>query len=123
MTHLICFLLAMLSLTAGAAVEADFTALVVGVHDGDTITVYDGVRPQIKVRLAEIDAPELRQPYGSAAKGALSAMVFQKKVKISPTGRDRNKRLIAHIASDGRGINAALVRAGAAWRFEKYSKS
>ena len=41
---------------------ADTTGLVVSVHDGDTLTVLVG-KQQIKVRLAEIDAPELRQPY------------------------------------------------------------
>ncbi len=34
-----------------------FTAKVVGVHDGDTITVYDG-REQTRIRLDGIDCPE-----------------------------------------------------------------
>ena len=37
---------------------------VVGVHDGDTLTVLTAGNVQIKVRLVEIDAPELKQPFG-----------------------------------------------------------
>ena len=36
---------------------------VVGVHDGDTITVLDTSRAQHKIRLAGIDAPELKQAF------------------------------------------------------------
>jgi len=44
------------------------TARVVGFHDGDTITALTDDMRQIKVRLHGIDAPELGQPFGQAAK-------------------------------------------------------
>lgn len=115
-------ILVWLELSAGAA-EPAFTARVMAVHDGDSITVYDGTRPQIKVRLAEIDAPELNQPYGAAARSALSAMVFQKTVRIIPAGRDRNQRLIAQVVCGKNPVNNEMVKAGAAWRYDLYSKS
>ena len=37
---------------------------VVGVSDGDTVTVLDAERHQHKVRLAGIDAPEKAQAFG-----------------------------------------------------------
>ena len=61
---------------------------VVSVSDGDTITVLVD-RQQIKVRLAEIDAPEKRQPFGSRAKQAMSELVFGKTVVEFPPFRGR----------------------------------
>ncbi len=49
-----------------------------GVHDGDTLTGITASNEQVKVRLDAIDAPEIKQPYGQAAKKALSDMVFGK---------------------------------------------
>ncbi|RYD24580.1 MAG: micrococcal nuclease [Verrucomicrobiaceae bacterium] len=95
-----------------------------GVHDGDTITVYAGEgQPQIKVRLAGIDAPELKQAYGNAAKVALSDMVFGKPVELRNTSRDRYGRTVAAVIVDGATeVNPAMVRAGMAWHYKAYSK-
>ena len=41
---------------------------VVGIHDGDSITVLSVEKKQIKIRLEGIDAPELKQAFGSRAK-------------------------------------------------------
>ena len=41
---------------------------VVGVSDGDTITVLDDAKTQQKIRFAGIDAPEKRQPFGERSK-------------------------------------------------------
>jgi len=57
---------AMLAAIPAAAAEP-ITGRVVSVHDGDTITVLTDGR-QVKVRLHGIDAPELGQAYGQAAK-------------------------------------------------------
>ena len=65
---------------APAAVQ-EFTGKVVGVTDGDTITVlHDGVGE--KIRLAGIDCPERGQAYGTRAKQFLSALVFRKTVRV-----------------------------------------
>ena len=95
---------------------------VVGVHDGDTLTVLTTGNVQIKVRLVEIDAPELKQPYGQQSKQTLSALVFGKDVEIRATGKDRYGRTLARVFVDGTDVNLAMVRSGMAWRFDKYSK-
>lgn len=68
------FLCAMLALIAPAHAEL-LTAHVTDVHDGDTLTARLADGQVVKVRLRWIDAPELKQPYGSAARTALAAMV------------------------------------------------
>ena len=95
---------------------------VVGVHDGDTITVLTAGNVQLKIMLVEIDAPEIKQPFGQQSKQALSALVFGKDVEIRATGKDRYGRTLARVFVDGADVNLAMVKAGMAWRFDKYSK-
>jgi len=95
---------------------------VVGVHDGDTLTALTAGNVHLKVRLVEIDAPELKQPFGQQSKQALAALVFGKGVEIRATGKDRYGRTLARVFVAGIDVNLAMVKAGMAWRFDKYSK-
>jgi len=95
---------------------------VVGVHDGDTITILDAGKRQIKVRLAEIDTPESRQPYGSRAKQELSRLVFGKTVTVKAQDTDRYGRTVGRVYADGLDVNAEMVRRGAAWVYRQYVK-
>lgn len=80
---------ASLALALSIPAWADFTGRVVGVADGDTVTVLDAGNMQHKVRLTGIDAPEKNQPYGSRSKQSLSDMVFNKTVTVESNKRDR----------------------------------
>ncbi len=95
---------------------------VVGVHDGDTLILLTPGNVQLKIRLVEIDAPEIQQPFGQQSKQALSALVFGKDVEIRATGKDRYGRPLARVFENGTDVNLAMVKAGMAWRFDKYSK-
>jgi endonuclease YncB( thermonuclease family) len=93
---------------------------VVGVQDGDTLTVLDQTNTQHTIRLASIDAPELGQPYGDRAKQALSRLVFGKMVEVEPETSDRYGRTVAVVTEEGTNVNRRLVREGAAWAYLKY---
>jgi endonuclease YncB( thermonuclease family) len=94
---------------------------VVGVADGDTITVFSDGRPQ-KTRLDGIDAPEMGQPFGDKARQFTARLVFGQDVTVHVMGRDRYGRTLGHvILADGRSLNHELVRAGYAWWFRRYS--
>lgn len=97
-----------------------FRAKVVGVGDGDTITVLDTTSQQHKIRLAEIDAPERGQPWGDRSRQALSALVFGKMVSVQQTDTDRYGRVVARVFGDGQDVNRAMVQDGHAWAYRQY---
>jgi endonuclease YncB( thermonuclease family) len=92
---------------------------VVGVSDGDTITVLRDKQPQ-KIRLYGIDCPEKRQPFGKKAKQFTSDMVFGKTVEVNRIDTDRYGRTVALVAADERLLNEELVKAGLAWVYDRY---
>lgn len=101
--------------------SAEYTGKVVSITDGDTLRVlYQG--GQLKVRLAEIDTPERRQPYGSKARQELATLCFQRDVQVVQQTRDRYGRIVARVYCDGVDANAEMVRRGAAWVYRKYAK-
>ncbi|MDS4026100.1 MAG: thermonuclease family protein [Candidatus Contendobacter sp.] len=93
---------------------------VVGVHDGDTLTLLVEGNRQIKVRLAGIDAPELSQPYGQKAKQALSALAFGQEARIDSAGPDKYGRTLGTVYVGSINVNAALISQGAAWVYRQY---
>ena len=67
---------------------ADINGKIVSVTDGGTIKVLDVSRAEHKVRLTGIDAPERRQPYGTASKDHLASMVAGKQVRVESSKSD-----------------------------------
>ena len=99
----------------------DFTGKVVGVADGDTITVMHQGRGE-RIRLHGIDAPERGQPFTNRAKQFVSDLCYHKEVRVETKGQDRYQRTIAEvILPDGRILNYEIVKAGLAWWFRRYA--
>ena len=97
--------------------------MVVGISDGDTLTARcDGIQEQVKVRLAEIDAPEKKQPFGMKSKQALSGTCFQRSAELRVVDRDRYGRTVARIKCNGVDANAEQIRLGMAWVYDRYVK-
>lgn len=117
-------------LASGAGAEA-LVGHVVGVTDGDTITVLDVNNNRYKIRLSGIDAPEKEQPYGTRAKQHLSELVFQKSVTVQWDKRDRYGRIVGKVMvqspdcpSCPRDLDTgqAQLSVGLAWWYQKYAK-
>lgn len=104
------------------AVATDtFTGKVVGVSDGDTISVMRGSRA-VKVHLHGIDCPEQGQPFGKRAERFTSEWAFRKEVKVQVQTTDRYGRIVGEvILPDGINLNQELVGAGLAWWSRKYA--
>ena len=113
-------LILLIFLSLGANGAGVLTGRVVGITDGDTITLRT-TTDTIKVWLTGIDAPEGGQPFGTKAKQALSKLVFGKSVTVDSSGEDRYGRTLGEIIVDGESVNVRLVRGGWAWWYEQYA--
>ena len=112
--------------TAGCAVSSPLgsgeSCEVGRVVDGDTV-VLDLFGLEVKVRLAEIDAPESRQEYGRESTALLESMVRGEEFEVVDLGRDRYGRMLAHLHGEEGCVNQRLIERGAAWHYEDYSDS
>jgi endonuclease YncB( thermonuclease family) len=109
---------ALLARTGGAS---NFDALVVQVIDGDSLIVLVD-RQKVRVRLQEIDAPELKQPFGTRSQQSLDALCRNKVARVIWTEKDRNGRTLGRVWCAGIDANAEQVRRGMAWVFDRYVK-
>jgi endonuclease YncB( thermonuclease family) len=93
---------------------------VVGVSDGDSVTVMDAQKTQHKIRLAGIDAPEKAQAYGQKAKASLSDLVYGQSVDVAWSKQDRYGRIVGMIKLAGVDINLEQIKRGMAWHYKTY---
>ena len=95
---------------------------VVGISDGDTITVLDNSSKEHKVRLMGIDAPEKSQAFGNEAKKTLSNYIYKKEVIVEYKKLDKYKRIVGKVTLDGQDICLQMIRDGMAWHYTEYAK-
>ena len=112
--------LCLLWATAAPVAADTMSGVVIVVIDGDTVLFKpdhygDASRAFLKIRLADIDAPEKDQPYGEAATRALTAWVLNQRVEVTTMATDAHGRTIARIRMGEMLVNAELVRRGLAW--------
>jgi len=112
---------ACLALAISLHVNADvISGRVVGVADGDTITVLDSTNTQHKIRLAGIDAPEKKQAFGTASKKSLSDLVHGKHVEVDWSKKDRYGRTVGKVIVNGMDANLEQIKLGMAWFYIEY---
>ncbi len=115
--------LAAIALLAGFACSATAATIegrVIGVSDGDTVTVLTAENRQFRIRLSGIDAPEKKQPFGARAKATLSRQVFGQPVTVEWSKTDRYGRIVGKIEVGGIDANLEQVREGSAWVYMQY---
>lgn len=136
MQRIVLAIVPVLFLALPVSCRADLEGRVVGISDGDTVTVLAAENIQYKVRLLGIDAPEKAQPFGARAKEALSGLVFGQSVTVEGNKRDRYGRTVGRLwvappDADCRGspacprsldANLAQVSAGMAWWYRQYAR-
>jgi endonuclease YncB( thermonuclease family) len=109
----------LLIFTAAASAET-LSGQVVGISDGDTFTLLTSDKTQVKIRVAEIDAPESGQPYGNKSKQALSDLIYGKDVSVTVQTTDRYGRTVGRPYVGDLDVSAEMVRIGAAWVYRQY---
>jgi endonuclease YncB( thermonuclease family) len=113
-------LLLLLVLVHGVFAET-ISGQVVGITDGDTLTILDTSKKRYKIRLADIDAPERGQAFYKRSRQSLADICFRKSAIINTNGKDRWGRYIAKVNCAGLDANGEQVRRGMAWTFKKYA--
>ena len=94
--------------------------LVVGVADGDTITVLDQQKNTYKIRLQGIDAPEKKQAFGEKSKQSLHDLVHSKQVRIEYDKEDKYGRIVGKVTVDDVDVCLQQLVLGMAWHYKKY---
>ncbi len=89
--------------------------LIVSVGDGDSLSARCGAEPVQRVRIAAIDAPELRQAYGAKARAHLARLCLRQRARVTAQGHDKYGRLLAQVSCRGRNAADEQVAAGLAW--------
>lgn len=113
-------LLSMFLAFAGHAESID--GRIVGITDGDTVTLLDPNKVQHKIRLAGIDAPEKHQDFGNRSKESLSELVYDKLVTVETEKKDRYGRAIGKILVQGQDASLVQVQRGLAWHYKAYER-
>ena len=90
------------------------------VIDGDTFNC-DWNGTNRSCRIANIDAPELKQHFGIQAYQKLANLVYGKIILVDSISTDRYKRLIVFVRLENRRLDQFLVRQGYAWFYSDYS--
>ena len=91
------------------------------VVDGDTIRA-EAKGKEIKIRLVEIDAPEMNQPFGAQSKNFLNRLLYKKDVTLISQGEDRYGRTLGEIYANGESANTLMIKSGFAWVYDRYVK-
>jgi micrococcal nuclease len=103
----------LLSCAAGAAAAETISGTVITVIDGDTMTVSDAGK-HFRVRLAGVDAPEAKQPYGIRSARSLAALCYRKAAKVEWKEKERGVHL-GQVTCEDKDAAAEQVRHGMAW--------
>jgi micrococcal nuclease len=113
---LFLFLIASFSLK----MNANDSARVVRVKDGDTYVFRKG-NTDFTVRLKNIDAPELKQPFGYLSFVYTSKLITGKMVSYDNTGKDLYGRVLADVWLNNQRLDSTLISNGWAWHYQQYS--
>lgn len=109
------------------ASAATYDAEVVGVTDGDTLsvlTLVGGDKAVMRVRLVGIDAPEKAQPFGAAAREQLSRLAFGRQASLRCVeDADRYGRSLCVVYVDGVDVGHRMIELGYAWHFKRYAST
>ena len=104
------------------SVETVVSGKVIKVADGDTITILNSEKKQIKIRLYGIDAPEKAQDYGKISKNYMSELVAGKTINVTVIDIDRYGRSVGRIKIDDKEVAEEMLKAGLAWVYTYYCK-
>lgn len=102
--------------------DSSWQCTVKSVHDGDSMRVQcPGSRGSVRLRMHQIDAPELEQAYGRQARAQLRSLCpTGTKAYIRVHGTDQYDRLLGDVRCGDKDVNREMVVSGAAWAYDRH---
>ena len=93
------------------------------VIDGDTVSG-NYLGKVIKIRLAEIDAPEMKQNFGTQSKRCLKIIINNsyRPITFKLKEKDRYQRSVGWLFSEDKNLNKEMVLKGCAWVYDRYAE-
>jgi micrococcal nuclease len=108
-----------IALASFSALCQAMPAQVISVTDGDTLTArIEGVAR--KVRIAAIDAPEIKQPFGVQSKQTLVNLCAGKSAEVTGDKLDKYNRVVASVSCNGTDAGTHMVKNGMAMVYDRY---
>lgn len=105
------------------ALDTELSGKVIGVTDGDTITLLIQKNPTT-IRLSKVDCPEKTQEYGTQVKEITSDLVFGKQITVRQPKLESYGRYIGDVyRADGLNVSEELVKRGWCWWYRKYAQN
>ncbi|QDI11618.1 Succinoglycan biosynthesis protein ExoI (plasmid) [Klebsiella electrica] len=119
--RLVKYIMLIAVIFSGSLCAAEIQGKVIRVLDGDTIEVLQDKKP-VRIRLANIDAPEKKQAFGRWSTNQLKGLVAAQPVTVAYTQTDRYGRIIGRVfTTNGTEASRFMVQSGAAWVYERYN--
>ena len=94
---------------------------IIGVADGDTLTLLDSSKQSHKIRLSGIDAPEKKQAFGQQSKLGLSNLAYGRQAIAECAKRDRYQRAVCVVTVAGKDVGLQQIHQGLAWWYRAYA--
>lgn len=117
---MIASLLACASLSQPVAAET-LVGRIIGVADGDTLTLLDAKKQTHKIRLSGVDAPEKKQAFGQQSKLSLSNLAYGRQAIAECPKRDRYQRAVCVVTVAGKDVGLQQIHLGLAWWYRAYA--
>ena len=95
---------------------------VTSVHDGDSMrALCPGMKDTVRIRIHQIDAPEIRQAYGIESRDTLRQLCKRgHTAKFTIVGKDDYGRLLSGVECQQKDVAGAMVESGDAWVYRQY---
>jgi endonuclease YncB( thermonuclease family) len=114
--------LAMAAALAAASAQAEQRhGTVIGIADGDTLTLLDDSQRAHRIRLDGIDAPERTQPFGQRARQSLAGLAHGRPATADCAKTDRYGRAVCRVTVDGADVGLEQLKRGLAWHYLRYA--
>ena len=116
LSHVLVFVLLVAFNGPGPSVAVELEGVVVAVPEGDALEVlHEGT--VFFIRLQDVDAPEIGQPYGKEAQVFVESLALGKRAKVSTVGSLQAGTSLKGTMTLASGLNLSheLLKAGLAW--------